>query len=152
MPDVTPATIHASAILVGARALLIRGPAASGKSRLAFALLTATVSGEFPFARLVADDRALVEAAHGRLLVRPPDALAGLLELRGLGIRRLPFERVAVVNHIVDLGAEDAARLPRPEERQASIAGVRLPRLAVAPGVDPLPLVVGMLKTPESGV
>ena len=34
---------------------------------------------------------------------RPP-ALAGLLEIRGLGIRRLPYEPVAVVGLVVDLG------------------------------------------------
>ena len=66
-----PPTIHASAVLVGRRAVLIRGPSGSGKSRLALALLQAAQSGALPFARLVADDRALVEACNGRLLVRP---------------------------------------------------------------------------------
>ena len=84
-------TIHASAVLVGARAVLIRGPSGSGKSRLALALLHAAAQGLIPFARLVADDRAHVEAAHGRLLVRPAEALAGLIEVRGLGIRRVPY-------------------------------------------------------------
>ena len=70
-------SIHASAVLVGARAVLIRGPSGSGKSRLALALLHAARQGLLPFARLVADDRAHVEAAHGRLLVRPAPALAG---------------------------------------------------------------------------
>jgi len=64
-----------SAVLVGAKAVLIRGPSGSGKSRLAFALLQAAQAGQLPFARLVADDRALVEAVNGRLLVRPAPVL-----------------------------------------------------------------------------
>jgi len=63
-----PSTIHASAVLVGARAVLIRGPSGSGKSRLAFDLISAA-GGPMRFARLVADDRAELEAAGGRLLV-----------------------------------------------------------------------------------
>ena len=72
----SPTTIHASAVPVGARAVLIQGPSGSGKSRLALALLEATHSGLLPFARLVADDRANIEAVHGRLLVRPAPTLA----------------------------------------------------------------------------
>ena len=106
------ATIHASAVLVGARAVLIRGPAGSGKSRLAYALLEAAAAGLLPFARLVADDRVDIEPAHGRLLARPPETLAGLIEIRGLGIRRLPFELLAAVGLVVELEAADAARLP----------------------------------------
>jgi HPr kinase/phosphorylase len=60
-------TIHASAVLVGARAVLIRGPAGAGKSSLAYALIRAADAG-LPFARLVGDDRVHVEAAHGRVL------------------------------------------------------------------------------------
>ena len=62
-----PATIHASAVLAGARAVLIRGPAGAGKSRLALALIEAAQSGLLPFARLVADDRVELQARHGRL-------------------------------------------------------------------------------------
>jgi HPr kinase/phosphorylase len=140
-------TIHASAILVGARALLILGPAGSGKSSLALGLLQAAETGALRFARLVADDRAHLEAAHGRLLVRPAAALAGLLEVRGLGIRRVDYEPVAVVGQVVELGAADAARLPTPASEQAEIAGIRLPRLAVAAGHAPLPAVLAYLKT-----
>ncbi|MFL4983414.1 MAG: HPr kinase/phosphorylase, partial [Xanthobacteraceae bacterium] len=100
-----PASIHASAVLVGARAILIRGAAGSGKSRLALALIEAAETGLLRFARLVADDRTHVQAVHGRLLARPAEMLAGLIEVRGLGVRRLPFEPLAVVGLVVDLGA-----------------------------------------------
>src|SRR5712692_3613795 len=109
-------TIHASAVLVGARALLIQGPPGAGKSRLALALLQAAETGVLRFARLVADDRVLIEPAHGRLLVRPAPPLAGLIEVRGLGIRRLDHEPMAVVGLVVDLAAKDAERLPAASE------------------------------------
>jgi HPr kinase/phosphorylase len=144
-------TIHASAVLVGARAVLIRGAPGSGKSSLAFALIRAAETGAFRFARLVGDDRLHLEAAHGRLLVRPAETLAGLIEVRGLGIRRLPFEPVAAVGLIVDLGAPDAGRLPAPESAVAEVAGTRLPRLAVAPGDTALELVYAALRTAVYG-
>ena len=100
-------TVHASAVLVGARAVLIRGAPAAGKSALALRLIGAARSGLIPFARLVGDDRVHLEACHGRLLVRPAAALEGLLEVRGLGIRRLPYEPAAVVGLVVDLGAAE---------------------------------------------
>ena len=101
-------TVHASAVLVGARAFLIRGPAGSGKSQLALKLIAAAQSGLLPFARLVADDRIRLEPCHGRLLARGPDTLAGLIEVRGLGIRELPYESLAVVGGVIDLAAADA--------------------------------------------
>ena len=147
----TSPTIHASAVLVGARAVLIRGPAGSGKSSLAFALVRAAQNGALPFARLVGDDRVHVEPAHGRLLVRPATALGGLIEIRGLGIRRLPHESVAAVGLVVDLDSPDAERLPVPESAIAEVAGIVLPRLAVAPRADPLYLLFAALRTENSG-
>jgi HPr kinase/phosphorylase len=148
----TEPTIHASAILLGARAVLIRGPAGSGKSRLALALLQAGNVGLLPFTRLVGDDRLHVAAVHGRLLVRPARTLAGLIEVRGLGIRRVPFEPVAVVSMAVDLAAGDSERLPGRESAVTEVAGISLPRLAVAPGDDAFPPLIAALQTPDSGL
>ncbi|HEX8829047.1 MAG TPA: HPr kinase/phosphatase C-terminal domain-containing protein [Xanthobacteraceae bacterium] len=137
------ATIHASAVLVGARAVLIRGPSGAGKSRLALELIEAPRHGSVRFARLVGDDRVHVDAAGGRLLVRPAPTLAGLIELRGLGILRRDHEACAVVGLVVDLDAEDAQRLPK--RRDAVIEGIALPRLPVARGVAPLPAILAMI-------
>ena len=139
-------TVHASAVLVGPRAVLIRGPSGAGKSRLALALLRGHPNPSF--ARLVGDDRVHLEPSHGRLLVRPAPTLAGLIEVRGMGIRRLPFEPVAVAGLVVDLASPGAERLP--EDLNAVIAGIRLPRLAVAAGTDPLLLVLEWLQQPEA--
>jgi HPr kinase/phosphorylase len=137
-------TIHASAVLVGARGLLIRGDSGAGKSQLVLQLIAAAAEGRLAFARLVADDRVFVAAAHGRLIARVPRALAGLLEIRGLGIRRLPYEPVAVIRLVVDLAAS-AERMPPAAATETEIEGVRLPRLAVAPGEDPFSLVLASL-------
>ncbi len=141
-------TTHASAVLIGAKAALVRGDPGSGKSRLVWDVIEAAKAGVLPFARLVGDDRVHLEARHGRLLVRPAPALAGLLELRGLGIRVLPYEPLAAVGLVVDLAAADAERLPVPSAQETELAGVRLPRLAVPRGSPPLPLLLACIQTP----
>jgi len=132
------ATIHASAVLVGHKAVLIRGPAGSGKSQLVWDLLQAAAMGALPFARLVADDRAHVEHHFGRLLVRPAPTLAGMIEIRGLGIRRLDHEPLAAVALDQEAG-------------KTVIGGVSLPRLAVAAGMTPLPMILAFLQAPRTG-
>lgn len=138
------ATVHASAVLAGTRAVLIRGPSGAGKSRLALALIEAARAGVLPFARLVGDDRVHLSAAAGRLLVRPATALAGLIEMRGIGIVRMAHEPCAVVGIVVDLGGS-AERLPQAGQRQATVEGITLPRLAVAEGEDALPPLAALL-------
>ncbi len=137
------ATVHASAVVVGTRAILIRGPSGAGKSRLAWELMEAARSGALAFARLVGDDRVYLQPAGGRLLVRPAEALAGRIELRGLGILRREHEPCAVVGLVVDLGAADAERLP--ERDQTVVEGITIPRLAVAPDAAPLPLILAVV-------
>jgi serine kinase of HPr protein (carbohydrate metabolism regulator) len=144
-------TIHASAVLAGPMAVLIRGPSGCGKSLLASNLVDAARQNLLPFARLVGDDRLHVESRSGRVLVRPAQALGGLIEIHGLGIRSLPFESVAVVGLVVDLAAPDAARLPPANTAMTSIAGVKVARLAVATGVSPLPMVLAALRTSPAG-
>ena len=144
------ATVHASAVLAGTRAVLIRGPAGAGKSQLALALIQAGETGLLRFARLVGDDRVHLDAHHGRLLVRPATALAGLIEVRGLGIRRLDYEPMAVVGLVVDLAAEDAERMPTPSE--AVLLGVQVRRLALPAGGAPLTPVLAMLRSPDGDI
>ena len=134
-------------MLVGSRAALIRGPAGSGKSRLAWALIDAAAAGLIRFARLVADDRVELTASHGRLLIRAPAALAGLIEMRGLGVRRLAYEPVAVAGLVIDLAAADSERIPALSAQTAEINGIRLLRLPVATGADALAAVLATLNS-----
>lgn len=142
-------TIHGTAVLVGPRAVLMRGPAGSGKSRLALALIDSAITQLLPFARLVADDRVHVEAVHGRLLARSAEAICGILEVRGLGLRQVPYEPMAVIGLVVDLSA-GSERLPQAAERSVTIEGVTLPRIGIGSDFPPLPLVLAALRTVES--
>ncbi|MGD0847043.1 HPr kinase/phosphorylase [Bradyrhizobium sp.] len=155
MSDTASASVHASAVLVGNRAVLIRGPSGAGKSRLAFDLILAGRAGHIAPAVLIGDDRVHLEARQGQLkdqqqdqlVVRPARELAGLIEIRGLGIRRCDFADEAIVGLVVDLGAADAERLPPPEALLTRIHGVSLPRIPVGAGYSALPLIVAELTT-----
>ena len=150
MTGVADSSVHASAVKIGERAILIRGPSGSGKSRLAFELITSGPSWQLPSAILVGDDRVHLDTAGGELLVRPAPRLAGLIEIRGLGIRKLDFVPQATVGLVVDLAADDAERLPPDHALQISIFGVKIPRIPVASGFSALPLVVAALTTTKS--
>ena len=143
------ASVHASAVLVGDRAALIRGPSGAGKSRLAFDLILAGRAGQLPTAVLIGDDRVHLDTVAGQLWVRPVQELAGLIEVRGLGIRRFDFAIKAIVGIVVDLAAGDAQRLPPPESLSTQLNGVVLPRIPVGVGFDPLPLIVAALTTTD---
>jgi HPr kinase/phosphorylase len=144
------ASVHASAVTVGDRAVLIRGPSGAGKSRLAFDLMLAGRSGQIAPTVLVGDDRVHLEASAGQLVVRPARQLAGLIEIRGLGIRRCDFVEQAIVGMVIDLSAADAERLPPPETLLTHICGVEIPRIPVDPGYSALPLVLAALTTTAS--
>ena len=147
MPEPAGQTVHASCVLVGARAVLIRGPARSGKSQLALALIDAVRVGRLPFARLLADDRVRLAVAHGRLIASTPEAIRGLIEVRGLGIRQMEYEPRAVVGLLVDLAASDATRFPPTEALKTEVMEISLPRLPIAPGENPLPIVLACIST-----
>ena len=121
-------TIHATCVVIGEAGVLIRGPSGGGKSRLAQELLAAA-EAVGRFARLVSDDRTALAARHGRLVARSVAAIAGQIEVRGVGIVATPFESAAVVRLVVDCGETPGARHPEESEGATEIEGVRLPRL-----------------------
>jgi serine kinase of HPr protein (carbohydrate metabolism regulator) len=143
-------SVHASAVKVGRLAVLIRGPSGSGKSRLAFDLIMAGRSGVIETAVLVGDDRVHLATVGHEIEVRPAPRLAGLIEVRGLGIRHCDFVEHATVGLVVDLDAAEAERLPAAESLKTSISGVEIPRIPVGRGYSPLPLVVAALTTTKS--
>jgi serine kinase of HPr protein (carbohydrate metabolism regulator) len=138
-------SVHASAVLVGNRAVLIRGASGAGKSRLALDLILAGRAGQIAAAVLVGDDRVHLTARQGKLVVRPARELAGLIEIRGLGIRRCDFVDEAIVGLVVDLAAADGERLPPPEALQTQISGIKIPRIPVGIGFAAFPLVAAAL-------
>ncbi len=110
------------------RAVLLRGPSGAGKSDLALRLIETG-------GRLIADDQTHL-ARHGRnLIATPPPSLAGMIEVRGLGIVKLPAGKLrarAPLGLIVDLVPPD--RIERmPDPMQETIQGVALARIALSP-------------------
>ncbi len=99
---------------------------------------------------LVGDDRIHLQASNGQLVVRPVRELAGLIEIRGLGIRRCGFAEEGIVSLVVDLSASDAERLPPAEALLTHIYGVKIPRIPVGGGYAALPLVLAALTMTES--
>ena len=97
--------LHASAVSVKGRGLLIIGPSGSGKSALALQLMAWG-------ADLVADDRTDVFLEAGRLMARCPPTLSGLIEARGVGILRVPSTLPVEITLVADLGQPEPDRLP----------------------------------------
>lgn len=124
--------VHASCAVLGEDGILIRGPAGSGKSTLVRDLLgLGAISGVF--AALVGDDRVTLTQRHGRLVAAPHPALAGLLEIRGLGVQ--PVDATvpsAVLRLVVDLGG-CAPRMPEEGAETIRLQGVALPRMVLSP-------------------
>jgi HPr kinase/phosphorylase len=117
--------VHATSVALGGDGILLRGPSGSGKSDLALRLIDEG-------ARLVADDQTEIERAGDRLVMRAPATIAGQMEVRGLGIVRLPAVASAPLRLVVDLVAPEAVeRLPEP--LSCSFLGLAVPLLRLAP-------------------
>lgn len=111
--------VHASTVEIGGHAVLIRGPSGAGKSDLALRLIDAG-------ATLVSDDQTELAVENGRLFASAPATIAGLIEVRGLGLVRLPHRDRVPVGLAVDLDtANDIERLPEP--MAAAFLGLTVP-------------------------
>lgn len=118
-------TIHATTVAIDGRAIILRGPSGSGKSDLALRLIE---SG----AELVSDDRTILTATGGDLVAAAPGAIAGLLEVRGVGLLSLPYRDAAPVALVADLDTTGVpARLPDPAAE--TLEGISVPRVDLSP-------------------
>jgi HPr kinase/phosphorylase len=115
------ALLHASCVELAGTGVVLLGPSGCGKSDLALRLIDGG-------ARLVADDRLVIERQGEALIARAPDAIAGLIEVRGLGIMRVEHCPSSALGLVVALhGTRPPPRLP--ERTTYQVLGVALPRL-----------------------
>ncbi|NEU12331.1 hypothetical protein G3T14_09310 [Methylobacterium sp. BTF04] len=123
-------TVHATCVLLDRAGVLIRGASGSGKSTLALLLLDrAALSGVST--ALIADDRVRLAREGDTLVARPHPALAGRIEVRGLGLcSAMMAGEMAHLRLVVDLVAE-RPRLPEAASGQIDLLGVGLPRLVL---------------------
>lgn len=118
-------THSATCVALNGRALLIEGPSGSGKSTLALALIDRG-------AVLVGDDGVTLERQGDHLIASPPPRIAGLLEVRNLGLLEFQVASDMPVALVLRLDP-DAARFIEAPER-VELDGVELPLVRVWPG------------------
>jgi len=115
--------LHGTCVELGGAGVLLRGKSGSGKSDLALRLIDGG-------ARLVADDQTIVELRGEILAASPPETIRGLLEVRGIGILRLPHASNIPLALVVDLVPPDSVeRMPEP--MRCDILGQSLPLIAL---------------------
>jgi HPr kinase/phosphorylase len=124
-------SVYGTSVSVAGEGVLLRGPSGSGKSDLALRLIE-------DGALLVADDQTVLHRTGPVLELHAPAELAGLLEVRGLGIVRVPYADRAPLRLVFDLVPQDEIdRLPEP--RFVTLAGLAVPLLALAPAAASAP-------------
>jgi HPr kinase/phosphorylase len=107
-------TVHATAVALAGKAVLLRGSPGSGKSDLAL--------------RLMEDDQTCLSRRGAELWAAAPEALKDLMEVRGIGIVRVPALAEAPVALLVDLvAAPEVERCP--EAERETLLGIELPKL-----------------------
>lgn len=122
---------QASCVAVGGRAVLIEGPPGSGKSSLALALIDRG-------AGLIGDDGVVLQPAGERLVAGPPPNVAGLIEVRNVGLLRRPVAGSAPVALVLVLDPKAPRFIERAEPCER--AGVTVPLVRLWPGSPVLAL------------
>lgn len=140
MAVISSETLHATTVAIHGHAVMIEGPSGAGKSDLALRLIDRG-------ATLVSDDYTLCvrvgTALHARV---PAAAIAGRIEVRGLGIVAMP--------HIVDVPVAMLVRLDpsperMPERRMRTIAGVAIRQIILDPRPASAPIVLELALAKE---
>ena len=127
--------VHATALEIGGKGVLIRGPSGSGKSDLALRCLVAGPSHLIPWpARLVCDDQVELRADLDGLHIEAIDAISGKIEVRGLGIVEITaLTRSAPLSLVVELAASRDLVARMPEAMDTRIMGLRVPQITLYP-------------------
>jgi len=117
--------VHCTCVDIDGTGVLLSGPSGSGKSDLALRLIDAG-------GRLVADDYTEVEIRDGQLTGRAPEAIKGMLEVRGIGVVRREFIAETRIGVMVELApGGPIERLPDPQTTE--VLGISLPLFRIDP-------------------
>lgn len=102
--------LHTSCIAINGKGILISGPSGAGKSDLALRLIDEG-------AQLIADDQTELHVENNRLIAAAPASIAGLMEIRHLGLIKMPFATQTQIELYVELTSldEKLERLPPPD-------------------------------------
>ena len=117
--------IHASCVALEGKGVLLRGAPGAGKSDLALRLIEGG-------AALVADDQVALTSSGELLLAAPPARIAGLLEVRGIGIVSMEFVTQCPVHLVVDLVQPDTVER-MPVAATVDLCGHRIAHVLLAP-------------------
>ena len=113
--------VHATTVAVGGAGLMISGLSGTGKSALALRMLALG-------AQLVSDDRTVLSRPDDAApLAEAPEAIAGLIEARGLGLIHVEPAGPTRLAGVLDMSAAERDRLP--PARTTEILGYPLPLL-----------------------
>ncbi|MEH6402879.1 MAG: HPr kinase/phosphatase C-terminal domain-containing protein [Sneathiella sp.] len=98
--------VHASVVAINGQGVMLRGPSGAGKSDLSLRLIDEG-------AELVSDDYVELYPQESHIIVKAPSSIQGLMEVRGLGLVKLPFRHKAPLSIVFDLVAQkNIDRLP----------------------------------------
>jgi serine kinase of HPr protein (carbohydrate metabolism regulator) len=124
--------VYGTCVALGPIAAILEGPSGSGKSDLALRFIHGAPPELAP--ALVSDDQVRLALHGGRLIANPPTEIAGLLEVRGVGIVSLPFRANAEVRLLVRLVEQpEVPRMPPSPPLMQNLFGVDVPVRLLAP-------------------
>lgn len=118
--------IHASCIALDNQGVLLTGISGCGKSDLALRLINGG-------AKLVSDDRTDLRAEQGTLIASAPAAIAGLIEVRQVGLLRMPCVEQVKIALVIELAAPETRLERMPHAETAEFLGITVRRLRLHP-------------------
>lgn len=131
-----PVLQHGTLLAIGDKGVLLKGPSGSGKSDLALRTIMNVVPAHFNLSQpiLVADDQVKIILNENLIWGEAPENLKGLIEVRHLGIQKVPFQTVTRINLVVELSnLSQIERLPQFNNTIELIKGPPLPLIALDP-------------------
>ncbi len=119
--------IYATCLELNHKGILLIGPSGSGKSDLALRLIKEKQ------AKLIADDRTDVELISGEVVATCPQTIQGLLEVRGIGIVKMPHKEQTKISLVIELtnNLEEIERLPQDET--ITLLGTKIKKIRLYP-------------------